>query len=196
MKTLLVLIGLTACLTAPVFGSQTLSLKLEPDRNVVLKGPPQEVVVKINLSAASASTRRHRSPLNLAVVLDRSGSMAGPKLEKARQAAEQLVDRLQPDDVFSLVTFSSAVDVLVAAQHVEDKAAIKQRIPGGRSRRTDGPPVRRCQSTGADQIREFASREAELTGSFCYRMGWPTSDPVRRPNYGGLGRPWPPRAWS
>ena len=54
-------------------------------------------------------------PLNLAVVLDKSGSMTGAKLEKTKQAAMQLVDRLAPNDIFSLVIFSDEARVLVPA---------------------------------------------------------------------------------
>lgn len=67
-------------------------------------------------------------PLNLAVVLDRSGSMTGAKIEKAKQAAMQLVDRLRPDDIFSLVIFSDEARLIVPAQHVEDKDSLKEKI--------------------------------------------------------------------
>ena len=79
---------------------ETLHLNLVPDREVLLKVPPQEVVVKIDLSAVADRQKHRRTPLNLAVVLDKSGSMTGAKLEKTKQAARQLVDRLTPDDVF------------------------------------------------------------------------------------------------
>ena len=68
-------------------------------------------------------------------MLDKSGSMTGAKLEKTKQAAMQLVDRLAPNDIFSLVIFSDHAEVLVSAQKVEDKDALKEKI---QSIRADG----------------------------------------------------------
>lgn len=128
MKTIPLVLGLAAVFTTSLFAGDTLRLKLEPDRDVVLKGSPQEVVVKIDLAAIADKSKRHRTPLNIAVVLDRSGSMTGAKLEKAKQAAMQVVDRLAPDDIFSLVTYSDEPRVVVSAQKVDDKEKLKNRI--------------------------------------------------------------------
>src|SRR5882672_6145871 len=112
MKKILLTIGLATLVTANLFAGEALSLKLVSDREVVLKGSPQEVVVKIDLSAIAERKKSRRTPLNLAVVLDKSGSMTGAKLEKTKQAAMQIIDRLTPNDVFSLVIFSDQARVL------------------------------------------------------------------------------------
>jgi hypothetical protein len=51
MNKIMLTLGLAAACTANLFAGETLQLKLIPDREVVLKGRPQEVVVKIDLSA-------------------------------------------------------------------------------------------------------------------------------------------------
>ena len=153
-KTLLAL-GLATASAANLFAGETLTLKLVPDRELIFKGSPQEVVVKIDLSAIEVKRKTDRTPLNLAVVLDRSGSMTGQKLEKAKQAAMMLVDRLSPNDVFSLVIYSDQARVLVPAQHVEDKERLKDRIEsiraGGSTALFAGVRM------GADQIQEYFS---------------------------------------
>src|ERR1043166_1355192 len=82
MKKFMLTLGLAAGCAAQLVAGETLHLKLEPDREVLLKGSPQEVVVKIDLSAVGNRKKNRRTPLNLAVVLDRSGSMTGATLEK------------------------------------------------------------------------------------------------------------------
>ena len=56
-----------------------------------------------------------RPALHLALVIDRSGSMGGAKLEGAKRAASFLVDRLGPDDSLALVAFDNEVNLLAPA---------------------------------------------------------------------------------
>src|SRR2546421_9809296 len=132
MKTIALALGLASGLVANLYAGDTLRLKLEPDRDYVLSGSPREVVVKIDLAAVGHKPKSIRTPLNLAVVLDRSGSMTGAKIEKARQAAMGLVDQLAPADVFSFITYSDRAEVILPAQQVEDKEALKDQISRGR----------------------------------------------------------------
>ena len=72
-----------------------------------------------------------RKPLNLALVIDRSGSMSGPPIEAARTAAHTAVGMLLPGDWVSVVTFDSQVDTLVPLTKVEeDRQAILDAIAG------------------------------------------------------------------
>lgn len=155
MRKILLALGLATACAANLFAGETLNLKLVPDRAVLMKDRPQELVVKIDLSAIAGKKKPRRTPLNLAVVLDKSGSMTGAKLEKTKQAAMQLVDRLMPDDVFSLVIFSDRAQVLVPAQKVEDREALKEKIEdieaGGSTALYAGVKM------GADQLEEYLS---------------------------------------
>jgi Ca-activated chloride channel family protein len=57
-----------------------------------------------------------RIPLNLSLVLDRSGSMSGHKLSYARHAAADLVRRLRPEDVVSVVAYDDVVTTVAEPQ--------------------------------------------------------------------------------
>ena len=129
MKKLFFAAGLAFGLAFNLSAGETLRLNLEPEQEYILSGSPQEIVVKIDLLAERLKgDRRKRTPLNLAIVLDKSGSMSGAKIEKTRQAAMQLVDRLSADDYLSVVTYSDSTDVLFESQKVEDPERLKSRI--------------------------------------------------------------------
>src|SRR3982751_6773562 len=80
----------------------SVTLRVTPERELLYRHGPREVVVEVELKAQPRADA-HRTPMNVSVVLDRSGSMAGAKIEKARQAACVALDRLDADDMFSLV---------------------------------------------------------------------------------------------
>ncbi|MEJ1931921.1 VWA domain-containing protein [Nostoc sp. NIES-2111] len=69
-----------------------------------------------------------RRNLNLSLVIDRSGSMAGAPLHHALKAAESVVDQLEPKDILSVVVYDDAVDTVVSPQPVTDKSALKNSI--------------------------------------------------------------------
>src|ERR1700677_4098266 len=54
-----------------------------------------------------------RAPVNLALVIDRSGSMKGTRIRNAISAAQSAVDRLNDGDVVSVVTFDTQTQVVV-----------------------------------------------------------------------------------
>ncbi len=61
----------------------------------------------------------HRLPMNLSIVLDRSGSMADAgKIDFAKAALRKLVDQLQSDDIVSIVIYDDIIDVLRPASRV------------------------------------------------------------------------------
>lgn len=67
-------------------------------------------------------------PLNLCLILDRSGSMSGRPLETVKKAACRIIDRLNPSDRISIVGFDHRAKVLVSSQTVDNPEAIKQQI--------------------------------------------------------------------
>jgi len=71
---------------------------------------PLHLSVEVATPAAKSGAR---APLSIALVVDRSGSMAGEKLENARQAAREMIRRLSPTDSLAIVAYDSTVDVLV-----------------------------------------------------------------------------------
>src|SRR5688572_14830942 len=93
-----------------VFSAGTMSAALSSSR--VLQGGNGEMFLAVDLEARDTALAV-RPPLNLAIVIDRSGSMRGEKLARARDAARQLVERLEERDRAALVQFDEVAQVLV-----------------------------------------------------------------------------------
>jgi Ca-activated chloride channel family protein len=93
--------------STPAGGALTLTGKLSGA--YVLEGPG-EAFAWLELKARPMEAGR-RVPVNLALVLDRSGSMAGQKLEDARRAAAELVSRLTPEDRLAFIDYGTDVRV-------------------------------------------------------------------------------------
>ena len=68
-----------------------------------------EVNVQVDLAADAAREEAHRVPVNAVMILDRSGSMQGVKIERAREAARALIQALGPSDRFAIIDFSSGL---------------------------------------------------------------------------------------
>jgi Ca-activated chloride channel family protein len=94
------------------------------------------------IGAGTGVATAGRTPLNLCLVIDRSGSMEGTPLEYVKQACSHVVDMLGPNDILSIVTFEETVDVLMAPQRVTQKQPIKEGIqrlmPGNTTNLYDG----------------------------------------------------------
>jgi Ca-activated chloride channel family protein len=102
--------------------------RVELDRAVLPAGTPQRAVVKVTLDAPAPPRRESRPPVNLSIVLDRSGPMHGEKLAKARDAAIEALRRLGPQDLFSVVIYNHRVETLVPAQSAANTEWIESRI--------------------------------------------------------------------
>lgn len=140
----------------------------EPRAGMALKGPVEgslqltqrwlaagrevEVHMVADLRGASVAVARdRRPPLNLVLVLDRSGSMrAEGKLRQALAAAGEVIQSLHPEDVLALVTYSTDAELVRGASPVGDGQEALEQLRG----------VRSGGSTNISEGLELAAREA------------------------------------
>jgi Ca-activated chloride channel family protein len=110
------------------------------------------VLVEIAVNSARQQPR-HRHPLNLCLVLDRSASMQGARLQRVKEATHYIIDSLSERDVFSVVTFGDRAEVLLPAEPGLDKAMAKARVSAIHT--SGGTEILQGLSTGLAEVERW-----------------------------------------
>jgi len=123
---------------------------------VMLANKKQSVYLRVGLTGIRLETEQV-APINVALVIDKSGSMQGEKIRRAKDAAQMAVDRLRKNDIIALVTYNHHAETLLPATLVQNKEMIKTAInkltAGGSTALFDGV------EKGAKEIRQFFDRK-------------------------------------
>lgn len=104
------------------------AIQLIPLRQAVCSDRPTTLDLLIKITPPPPEQALERPRLNLGLVLDRSGSMSGQKIEYARQAAMFAVDHLLPTDRVSLTIYDDKIETIAPSMLVENKALLKGQI--------------------------------------------------------------------
>ena len=91
---------------------EPIKIQLKSDRNLIHKDSPTERILEIIVNAPSLEKQQDLPPFNLGLVIDRSGSMSGGKLDQVKSAVMRILNLLHPSDLVSLVTFDDTVRTL------------------------------------------------------------------------------------
>ncbi len=149
---------LAACVsTTSLADVKQVALEVSTPHSQLLADQKQLTYVKVGMTGFHMPRERERAPVNVSIVLDRSGSMAGEKLERAKDAAKEAISHLSGDDIFSLVVYDTAVDVLVPATKVSDRELLHERIDSIRSGQSTA--LFAGVSKGAAELRKFLDME-------------------------------------
>lgn len=111
-------------------GKEVVSISIKPSNQYVLSTEDTRLFLclKVDLKGVDL-INPGRPPLNIALVLDRSGSMEEEKkMEYAKEAAKFLIDNLSPNDFISLVAYDTAVEVINPAGNVVHKNLLKHKV--------------------------------------------------------------------
>ena len=130
--TLLVLSLIASSLAASVATAHPFKLEPLVSHQRVWTGEKQTTYLKVAVTGAALQT--DRPPINVALVIDRSGSMRGQRLQQAKRAALIAIDTLKPSDIVSLVAYDSAAELLVPATKLGDGSILRKGINALRAR--------------------------------------------------------------
>ncbi len=106
------------------------SISLNSDKKLLSRTASTERILELHLQAPTVSKSNGRPSLNLALVLDRSGSMQGEKLEYVKQAASHVLDQLNERDQVALVVYDNTIQVLARSTSLTEgsRLELKQRL--------------------------------------------------------------------
>ena len=147
------LLGISVGFDLTTAHAEQIKLSAALAKPTMLAGEKALNYLKVKLTGFDLPKAAMRPPVNIAIVLDRSGSMKGEKIQHAKRAALAAVDRLRDDDIVSVVTYDTNVRVLVPATRASDRDSIRQAIE---SIQADGNTALFAGvSKGAAEVRKF-----------------------------------------
>ena len=108
---------------------KTIQLTALPGNRYASTGNPAQVLyLYTELKGAEAPVIEGRQPLNISLVIDRSGSMQGEKIAFVKEAVKFIIQNLAPEDHLSIVMYDDQIDILAPAGKVANKPHLLQLV--------------------------------------------------------------------
>ena len=161
VRTLSSLFGLAALCGAVVSSglearAAEMQLGAELGHSVLDTKSRDRVYLRLSLKTLAAQAKERRAPINVAIVVDRSGSMSGERLAAAKKGAHAALERLGSDDIVSLVSYNHEVDVLQkAGRFGSERSALERAIDKLEASGTTA--LYAGVKEGGEQVRAFRS---------------------------------------
>ena len=137
--------------------SNEIQLAVKSDKAVISREKKTTRILEISITPPEKDQSNTRAPLNLSLVLDRSGSMSGEKLDYVKRAAIHVLDLLDEKDQASVVVYNSEIQTIVPSGNLTEifrKQAIHKvsTIQSGGSTNLSGGWLKGCEqvASGAD----------------------------------------------
>jgi Ca-activated chloride channel family protein len=100
---------------------------LQSRQSLLALDEPQVHYMLLDLSPRGG-LKHVRPPVNLAIVIDRSTSMKGQRLDQVRSATLEILRSLEPNDSAVVVAFSDRAEVIVSPDQAKDLPAARARM--------------------------------------------------------------------
>jgi len=108
---------------------KNIKIDLNADLKLLRKDRATERILEALITSPERSTHAERKALNISLVIDKSGSMHGEKLDYVKRAAAQILSVLESDDRFSIIAFDTKVHTITeskAATEANKKDALRK----------------------------------------------------------------------
>lgn len=130
--------GVFVCLCGSAAGKAArVKLDSKLGQSAFVSGDTKKIYLRISLEGMHLPNSENRTPVNVGLVIDRSGSMSGRKIDQAKEAAVMAIDRLSSSDYAAVVAYNHDVEVIVPAMRVggntEMAGDIRRLRSGGRT---------------------------------------------------------------
>ncbi len=118
-------------------GEAPVKLDARFSQSVAPAGETTRGFLRVGLHGIRPLAETDRTPANIALVIDKSGSMQGAKIADARKASLMALGRLTEDDTLAIVAFNHMIDIVLPATSLSDlpnmRRAIRNISAGGRT---------------------------------------------------------------
>ena len=179
------LLGAIALLPPADAADASIKLEARLAQPVMKTGEGHKNYLRVALQGCKPEPSQTRTPVNVAFVIDRSGSMQGPRIAQAREAAIMAINRLLPTDIASVVVFDHVVDILAPAQPVSDPARFTDAIR--RLNVRGSTAIHAGVLQGAVEVAKF-KEPRRLNRVVLLSDGQANIGPVRPEEFAALGR--------
>lgn len=134
------------------------TLRVTPSKRTIAPMSETQIIYMLAEIAAAPGARDpdekiQHANLNLTLVIDRSNSMKGSRMERVKIAAKKIISNLSSNDIISIVDFNDRASVIIPATPVKDKAELGARVsmmsPAG------GTEIYQGLKAGVEQNRKY-----------------------------------------
>src|SRR5215470_2458128 len=145
-----------------------MTLNIQTDRRLIRAAGRSTRYVLLSFEAPESANAVGRPAIDFSFVIDRSGSMAGRKIDLARKAVIQALRMLRASDRFSIVIYDQEVDVLVpstpaSAEAVRNAATQVERVQARGSTNLGGGWLTGCEELARHAQQGRVSRSLLLS---------------------------------
>jgi Ca-activated chloride channel family protein len=127
-------------------------------KNLLHMEEQQMLYALLQITADEDLAEKAAPPLNICLVLDLSTSMKGEKLDVVKATALQLMNKLRPQDIFSVVTFADRAEVIIPSSRNIDMHRAQSRIQMLDT--AGGTEIFQGLQAGVDEVKQYLKPSA------------------------------------